>query len=189
MLVRRIAFVFSLLLWFVIIGCSSDDLSTPINEHTQTISPSDTTFTPKTTSTPSATTIDHTQTPEKTLTSTSTTIPSPTSIPTPNSLPFFEPSTCRFEYFSPFNVECGYLIVPENRNKQNSPPIRIHVAIFKSSNANPKPDPVIYVAGGGGVNQFSQLDSNAFGASVWYFCDILFQRTNSLREMVSESRG
>jgi pimeloyl-ACP methyl ester carboxylesterase len=67
-------------------------------------------------------------------------------------LPAFEPSECRFAVSSK-NVDCGYLIVPENRSKPESPPIRIHVAIFKSTSPNPKPDPVIYVAGGGGVNQ------------------------------------
>jgi pimeloyl-ACP methyl ester carboxylesterase len=85
-------------------------------------------------------------------------IPSSTSTPEPISLPIFESSQCMFEYNSPNRVECGYLVVPENRSKPDSPPIRIHVAIFKSTSATPKPDPVIYVAGGGGFNQLASSD-------------------------------
>jgi pimeloyl-ACP methyl ester carboxylesterase len=76
----------------------------------------------------------------------------------PVPLPAFETSACKFNYNYPAEVECGYLIVPENRGKPDSPPIRIHVAIFKSTNPNPKPDPVIYVAGGGGTDQLSSSD-------------------------------
>lgn len=97
-----------------------------------------------------------------------TSLPAPTStIPHPPAvtpglepvpLPAFEPSECKFSYSQPAEVECGYLIVPENRGKPDSPPIRIHVAVFKSTNPNPKPDPVIYVAGGGGTDQLSSSD-------------------------------
>ena len=75
-----------------------------------------------------------------------------------STIPAFEPSTCQFGYNSPIRVQCGYLIVPENRNKADSPSIRVHVAIFKSTSPNPKPDPVIYVAGGGGVDQLGSTD-------------------------------
>ena len=87
--------------------------------------------------------------------------PTPTATQAPDptlSLPAFEPSECSFGTVSE-DVECGYLIVPENRGKPDSPPIRIHVAIFKSTSPNPKPDPVIYVAGGGGVNQLASYSS------------------------------
>jgi formylglycine-generating enzyme required for sulfatase activity/pimeloyl-ACP methyl ester carboxylesterase len=67
--------------------------------------------------------------------------------------PVFEPDICQFSPPFGYEMVCGYLIVPENRRRPDSRSIRIHVAIFKSTNPNPKPDPVIYVAGGGGVNQ------------------------------------
>jgi len=109
---------------------------------------------------PIKTSISPTQTQTENPTPTITLTQSPTSTPTsvPVSLPAFEPSACNFEYSSPVGVECGYLVVPENRSKPGSPPIRIHVAIFKSANPNPKPDPVIYVAGGGGVDQLTSSD-------------------------------
>jgi uncharacterized protein (DUF885 family)/pimeloyl-ACP methyl ester carboxylesterase len=73
--------------------------------------------------------------------------------------PLFEPDICHFTPPYGYEVECGYLVVPENRSKPDSPSIRIHVAIFKSTNPDPKPDPVIYVAGGGGVNQVAFSES------------------------------
>ncbi len=69
--------------------------------------------------------------------------------------PVFEPDICHFTTPYGYEIECGYLVVPENRSKPDSPSIRIHVAVFKSRNPDPKPDPVIYVAGGGGVNQLA----------------------------------
>ena len=84
--------------------------------------------------------------------------PSHTSTPQQPSLPAFEPSDCRFEVASPNPIECGFLLVPENREVPDSPQIRIHVAIFKSNHPSPKPDPVIYVAGGGGVDQLGSAE-------------------------------
>jgi pimeloyl-ACP methyl ester carboxylesterase len=105
---------------------------------------------------PTATSVPPTDTPSPMPTdvpSTPTSSPLPT--PTPLPLPIFEPAECKYGSVGSGSVECGYLIVPENRSKPDSPPIRIYVAIFKSTSPNPKPDPVIYVAGGGGVNQIA----------------------------------
>jgi pimeloyl-ACP methyl ester carboxylesterase len=110
---------------------------------------------------PTATSLPPTLTPAATPTPTVAATPLPTWTPTaePISLPAFEPSACRFGFTSPVTVECGDLIVPENRRKPDSPPIRVHVAIFKSTSPNPKPDPVIYVAGGGGADQLGATDT------------------------------
>jgi pimeloyl-ACP methyl ester carboxylesterase len=71
--------------------------------------------------------------------------------------PRFEPSGCYFNYTpGTHQVECGYLVVPEDRSQPDGPTVKLHVAIFKSRAAHPAPDPVIYVAGGGGSNH---LDS------------------------------
>jgi pimeloyl-ACP methyl ester carboxylesterase len=101
-------------------------------------------------------------------TETSTPVPTETITPAPTAgqatsgstsyVPAFEPDICHFSPPYGYEVECGYLVVPENRGKQDSPSIRIHAAIFKSTSENPKPDPVIYVAGGGGVNQLSSAE-------------------------------
>jgi len=106
---------------------------------------------------PTATPID---TPTSLPADTPTAEPVPTAIPAgpvlPSSLeytPTWEPDICHFSPPHGYEVECGYLIVPENRSKPGSPFIRIHAAVFKSKSPDPKPDPVIYIAGGGGVNQ------------------------------------
>ncbi len=143
----------------ITVGCKPTDTGSTVTISVTTIEPTET----------------ETKTPTETAAPTATPQPEPvalteTSLPTPEpvSLPTFEPSVCKFEYNSPVNVECGYLVVPENRGKPDSPPIRIHVAIFKSNNPDPKPDPVIYVAGGGGVNQLGSADFylNGVGAEI-----------------------
>ncbi|MGD2157847.1 MAG: alpha/beta fold hydrolase [Anaerolineales bacterium] len=67
-------------------------------------------------------------------------------------LPAFEPVTCRFRDAYQYDMECGNLIVPEDRANPQGPTVKMHVAIIKSSSSNPKPDPVIYISGGGGAN-------------------------------------
>ena len=76
-----------------------------------------------------------------------------------NSLPTFESSTCQFINAYRYDVECGYLVVPEDHSQPDGPTVRLHVAIFRSNNPDPEPDPVIYLAGGGGVNH---LDSSGY---------------------------
>ncbi len=45
-------------------------------------------------------------------------------------------------------VECGNLFVPEDRNRRDSRLIQLHVAIIRTTNPEPAPDPVVYLAGG-----------------------------------------
>ena len=161
---RIMAFISTFLLSIVISACTVAFQPTPGNQQSEIGTPSHTS-----TPIPATTSLPSTLTPTIIQTITSTAAPIlPTSTQAPFSLPVFEPSACKFEYNSPVNVDCGYLIVPENRNKSDSPPIRIHVAIFKSTNPDPKPDPVIYVAGGGGVNQLGSTDYylNAVGTEI-----------------------
>jgi len=47
-------------------------------------------------------------------------------------------------------VECGYLIVPEDRADPDSRDIRLAVAIFRHPDGAPEPDPIIYLEGGPG---------------------------------------
>jgi metal-dependent hydrolase (beta-lactamase superfamily II)/pimeloyl-ACP methyl ester carboxylesterase len=76
--------------------------------------------------------------------------------PSTSSLPTFEPSGCQFQHDTSHRVECGYLVVPEKHSQpDNGRTVRLHVAIFKSTSPNPKPDPVIYLSGAG-----NQLDDH-----------------------------
>ncbi|MEO1049251.1 MAG: alpha/beta fold hydrolase [Bacteroidota bacterium] len=47
-------------------------------------------------------------------------------------------------------VACGYLEVPENREKNNGKVIQLAFARIKSEKSNPKKDPVVYLMGGPG---------------------------------------
>jgi pimeloyl-ACP methyl ester carboxylesterase len=71
-------------------------------------------------------------------------------------VPVFEPAPCRMQKPPGFQPECGNLIVPEDRSKPDGPQVQLHVAVFRSRSRDPKPDPVIYLTGGGGGNE---LDS------------------------------
>jgi pimeloyl-ACP methyl ester carboxylesterase len=51
------------------------------------------------------------------------------------------------------DVKCGFLTVPEDRNQPQSPTIRLAVAIFKTPDPRPAPDPLLGLGGGPGVAQ------------------------------------
>jgi pimeloyl-ACP methyl ester carboxylesterase len=53
------------------------------------------------------------------------------------------------------NWQCGYLIVPENRQNPQSRTIKVAYAILKSSGSNRQPDPVVYLEGGPGASAIS----------------------------------
>ena len=88
------------------------------------------------------------------------------SIPTPTSIlvyqPVLEPAQCVFPVPPAYSPECGYLIVPENRTRPDSPFIRLHVAIFRSRPGIPVSDPVVHLAGGPGSSSL-QVAGYMFG--------------------------
>jgi pimeloyl-ACP methyl ester carboxylesterase len=47
-------------------------------------------------------------------------------------------------------ARCGFLVVLENRSRPNGPTIRLAVAIVRAKAKSPKPDPVVFMAGGPG---------------------------------------
>ncbi len=51
---------------------------------------------------------------------------------------------------SSFKTDCGYLLVPENRQKENSRTIRLPFIIVRSKSAYKKKDPVLFTSGGPG---------------------------------------
>lgn len=68
----------------------------------------------------------------------------------------FEPGSCPFTLgvgmIEGKDVRCGYLEVPEDRSQPGGREIRLAVAIFKSSSATPRPDPVTDLEGGPGAS-------------------------------------
>lgn len=75
----------------------------------------------------------------------------PEAPPTPAQRPArYQEADCQFFLEGDASVECGYLIVPEDRSNPESPYIHLHVAYFHSDNPNPQPDPLVYLEGGPG---------------------------------------
>src|SRR5579859_8190473 len=62
----------------------------------------------------------------------------------------YQTADCKFKVPQGLQVTCGYLSVPEDRSQPNSAMLKLHVAVFKSSNPHPAPDPIIYLEGGPG---------------------------------------
>ena len=75
--------------------------------------------------------------------------------------PVFESAACPFRL--PPNqaegrtVECGYLVVPEDRSQADGRSLRLAVAIFHPPGGASKPDPIIYLVGGPGASALEFL--------------------------------
>ena len=89
--------------------------------------------------------------------------PSPAPSPSP-----VEPSPAEFEAAAcPFDlppgqvegetVDCGYVIVPEDRSDATSEMIRLAVAVFRHPDGEPEPDPILYLEGGPGGSSLEAL--------------------------------
>jgi len=69
-------------------------------------------------------------------------------------VPTFEEAACPFKippgHVEGESVECGYLIVPEDRADPDSRDIRLAAAIFRHPDGAPESDPIIYLEGGPG---------------------------------------
>lgn len=97
--------------------------------------------------------------------------PLPTRVAGPGVPGAFEPVACMFAlpegYVQGRNVDCGYLVVPEQRDRSDSRTIRLAVAIFHPEGGATRPDPVVYLSGGPGGSALETLRydfEGAFGA-------------------------
>lgn len=61
-----------------------------------------------------------------------------------------ESCDCPVKIDSSFQTQCGYLVVPENRKKQNGKKVKLPFIIVKSKNPNKRKDPVLFTGGGPG---------------------------------------
>lgn len=75
-------------------------------------------------------------------------------------VPRFEPGPCFTDRLpAPIpgleDAECGYLVVPENRSRQDGETMRLAVAIVPAVATEPAPDPIVHLTGGpGGIALF-----------------------------------
>ncbi len=85
---------------------------------------------------------------------------------TQSAVPRFEPSNCALPVPEPEkHVECGYLIVAENRSVRDGRTIRLPIVILKTESPNPKPDPVLKTLGGPGGSSLKMIRGRR--ASPW----------------------
>ena len=95
----------------------------------------------------------------------------------------YETADCPIDIPNGYNIACGYLTVPENRTKANSPTINLAVAIVYAENreAAESNAPVVYLAGGPGG---SALDDFVADPEGWNYP---FLRTRDL--ILVDQRG
>jgi pimeloyl-ACP methyl ester carboxylesterase len=77
-------------------------------------------------------------------------------------LPRFEKSGCAVPVPQGEKVECGYLVVRENRALKNDKSIRLPIIILKSDNPNPQPDPILRTLGGPGASSLRMVSGRKF---------------------------
>lgn len=89
----------------------------------------------------------------------------PTAIPSPRPTviytPLFDDAPCAFDEPAGSNVNCGYLVVPEDRTGDPAHTIRLAVAVYHSKSNSPDPAPVIFLQGGPGAGAV-QLAADAY---------------------------
>ena len=94
----------------------------------------------------------------------------PDTVPSVNAqqaIPRFEQTACKFDVPQETNVDCGYLVVPEDRTQSsnrlvsvgqgevvqaNTRTIRVFVARFHAKNPHPELAPIVFLDGGPGVH-------------------------------------
>jgi len=95
-------------------------------------------------------------------TDTPTPKPTDTPSPTPTPMAVFEEASCPFDLpegqVEGETVQCGYLVVPEDRADPEGRKLRLAVAIFRHPDGDPEPDPVIYLEGGPGGSALEFVD-------------------------------
>ncbi len=91
---------------------------------------------------------------------------SPPPAPEPRPLPevsHFERTPCNDEVAKDERIDCGVLVVPENRSKAGTRMIRLPVMIFRSRAEKPAAEPLLFMPGGPGV---SAVDNQRSGKSL-----------------------
>ena len=76
----------------------------------------------------------------------------PTVAPTSSWVLSYEQAPCQFQIPPGQTVECGYLIVPEDRGQSGGPTIRLHVGVFRTQSDDKAPDPIVFLHAGPGAN-------------------------------------
>jgi pimeloyl-ACP methyl ester carboxylesterase len=111
-------------------------------------------------------------------------IPIPTFVPTlppVNYKPVFETAVCDLPKPDEARVDCGFVVVPEDRSKDPTDTIRLAVAIYRSASSTPRSDPIIYLSGGPG--------GEAIGWSTSVYDSVIAPLTSERDFIVLDPRG
>ena len=73
--------------------------------------------------------------------------------------PHIEPTDCIFSTDSAHKTRCGYLVVPENREKPHGRTIKLPFIYVESTNHFKHSDPVLYTGGGPGISSLHPVTS------------------------------
>lgn len=77
----------------------------------------------------------------------------------------YQQSACPFEDSTGIEgLECGVLLVPEQRGNPDSRPLRLAVAVLRSTGPDPVPDPVVFLSGGPGGSSVEFVPGRARSA-------------------------
>ena len=135
---RPLLLLFALTALALFIACGGDNPESRPQFATATPVPAPPTVTPTPTAPPANTPVPADPTPVT------------TSAGLPETEAWFEPDVCRIREPQGVIVQCGNLVVPENRSDPDSRMIELHVMVFGTASRNPAPDPLLYLAGGPG---------------------------------------
>ena len=89
----------------------------------------------------------------------------------------FATAECPFDVDRQYDITCGYLTVPENRETGSDTTIDLAIAILHAGQDNSEPDPVIYLDGGPGGSALSSLEAEPDSWAAYGFArtrDIVF---------------
>jgi hypothetical protein len=56
------------------------------------------------------------------------------------------------------DIDCGHLVVPENRRRESDRALRLPVAILRSTSATPSADPYLFIPGGPGGGTLTRTE-------------------------------
>jgi pimeloyl-ACP methyl ester carboxylesterase len=100
--------------------------------------------------------------------------PSPASTPTIDAnivyTPIFERGNCPFENPGVGEVDCGFVLVPENHSRSATDTIRLAVVVYQVIGSNPENEPVIFLQGGPGAGAV-ELSADAYSILVEPFLE------------------
>ncbi|MFN8373034.1 MAG: alpha/beta hydrolase [Anaerolineae bacterium] len=80
-------------------------------------------------------------------------------------VPRFEEDRCPFKKPDGVDVDCGWLITRETHADEDSPEIRLAVAIYRATGRNAESDPLIYLDGGPGGPSLESWSENWSGSA------------------------